>query len=148
MSFSERYAIGQSDIGFLFRVGIHRPAAKPFEGAVIGKAFEQLDLVCVRMRNADCSDRIGKSDGWAAGNDGSQRCFVKINNLPGQNQKPMFILGVETEYPTEHWVPVSVWLERAYVLDDLCAGELYLSAFDLSLKPLFLPDKGEHEDVR
>src|SRR5665213_637862 len=148
MSFSERYAIGQSDIGFLFRVGIHRSPTKPLEGTVVGKTLEQLDLICVRMRKADCPDRVGKSEGRTSGDDGSQRCLVKINNLPGKNQKPMFILGVESEYPAEHWVTVSVWLERVNKLDDLCAGELYLSAFDISLKPLLFPDKGKHEGMR
>ena len=40
---------------------------------------------------------------------------------------------------------VSVRLERAYILDDLCAGELYLCAFDLIDKALLFPDKWKHK---
>jgi hypothetical protein len=99
------------------------------------------------MRKAEYADIVGPLDGGATRNDGSQRGFVKIQNLPGQNQKPMFISGVETTYPAENWVPVSVWLEPAYVLDDLCSGELYLSAFDLSVKPMLFPRKWKHQSV-
>lgn len=143
LSFSERYAIGRTDIGFLFAV--NHSIAHGGVGAVVGGALEQLNFVLVRMRKAENAHRGGKFDGWTAGDDGSQQCFVKIQNLSGQNQKPMFISGVETVYPAEKWMPVSVWLQLVNVLNDFCAGELYLSAFDLSYKALFFPDKGKHE---
>jgi hypothetical protein len=147
LSFSERYEIGQSDIGFLFMLAAG-PVARPFSAGVVSRTLKQLDLILIRMRKANFPDAFRPPDGRITRDDGAQRCLVKIQNMPGKNQKPMFILGVETEYPAENWIPVSVWLERTNISDDVCAGELYLSASDLSLKPLLFADKGKHERVR
>ena len=78
---SERYAIGWADIGFLLSVS-HVAVS---EGPIIGRPLEQLNFIRIRMRNPQYAHRGSKSNGKVAGNYGLQECFVKIQNLHGQN---------------------------------------------------------------
>jgi hypothetical protein len=146
LPFSERYAVGGLEIGFLFMVGAEADGVK---GSVIAAAaLKQNIFLCLRVKKAH--DLAG-FEGWSLRGSGEQliqHVFGEIHGLARKNEKAMFVAGVEAMKPTENFIPARIWLERAYQLDNVCSGEVYLSAFNSSAQGFWFSDEWEHQFER
>jgi hypothetical protein len=144
-SFSERYAIGRLDICFLFEVGAVAESVK--DPVISVGTLKQNNLFCLRISKAHKFTGI---QDWSMGRSGEpliQHFFGKIYDLAGKNEKAMFIAGIEAVKSAQNFIPARIRLERAYQLDDICAGEIYLGAFNSVLKSFRFSNEGEHEFV-
>jgi hypothetical protein len=143
LSFSERYAIGRLDICFLFEVGTHAQSVK---GPVISIGpLKQGDLFCLRISKTDKVIGLQNGSAGCSGEPLIQHLFWKIYDLAGENEKAVFVAGIEAVKSAQNFIPARVRLERAYQLDDICSGEIYLGAFNSALKAFRFSDKGKHE---
>jgi hypothetical protein len=143
LTFSERYAIGRLDICLVFEVGAHTEGVK---GSVIGvAALKQSNLFCLRISKAHDFTGCQKGSLGRSGEPLIQHLFWEIYDLAGKNEKTVFVAGVEAVKPAQDFIPARIRLERLYQLDDICAGEIYLSAFDSVLKPFRFSNEREHE---
>jgi hypothetical protein len=143
LTFSERYAIGRLDICFLFEVGAH---AEMVKGSVVSvAALKQANLFCLRISKAHDLTGSQKQSFGRSGKPLIQHLFGKIYDLAAKNEKAVFIAGVEAMKSAQDFIPARIGLERVYQLDDICSGEIYLSAFNSVLKPLRFSHEREHE---
>jgi hypothetical protein len=146
LPFSERYAVGRLEIGFLFMV---EAEAEGVKCPVIAAAPRKQNIfLCLRVNKAH--DLAGL-EGWSLGGSSEQliqHVFGEIYCLARKNEKAVFIAGIETVKPAEDFIPARIRLERAYQLNDICSGETYLSAFNSSLKAFRFSNEWEHEFER
>jgi hypothetical protein len=143
LSFAERYAIGRLDVCFLLEV--IGPTDGMEDAVVCPMPLKDRRYLCIRVKEARYL--LGSESGGVRGvrEQFPQQVSGEICNLPRENQKAMFIAGIKPMQPAEYLIPARVGLQFAYRLDDICSGEMYLSAFDFSLKVFRLSNEWEHK---
>jgi hypothetical protein len=143
LPFSERYAVGGLEIGFLFMIETETEGVK---GPVIATAPRKQNIfLCLRVKKAH--DLTG-FEGWSLGGSSEQliqHVFGEIYCLARKNEKAVFIAGIEAVKPAEDIIPARIRLQRAYQLNDICSGEIYLSALNSALKAFRFSNEWEDE---
>jgi hypothetical protein len=111
LSFSERYAIGRLDICFLFEVGTHAQSVK---GPVISIGpLKQGDLFCLRISKTDKVIGLQNGSAGCSGEPLIQHLFWKIYDLAGENEKAVFVAGIEAVKSAQNFIPAGYgWSAR------------------------------------
>jgi hypothetical protein len=140
--FSKSYEEGRLELCFL--VPRSSCACKSESLPSIGERFGGNEQIAVfRANKAEDSGSVHRKAEV-------QSKFVPAHfrNAAGQDKQPMLVLSVQPMQCVKHFVPSGVGLEGCYCLDDLFAGELYLSLINGACKTLCFFGEGERNKVR
>src|SRR6185312_7770811 len=71
--------------------------------------------------------------------------LVERGDVCCKDKQAVFVPIVEGMETAKYLIPAGIRLERAYRLDDICSGEMYLGAFDSFFKSFRFSTERKHQ---